>query len=135
MPLALWDQSYSVGVDSIDTQHRALFDAINDLHAAMIRGKEVEVTGRLLKDLLAYTRSHFVSEESMLAKAAYPQLKAHSEIHRKLTNEIAGYIQRFEKGEAALSVHLIGFLRNWLTNHIQREDRAYSGWVLQRGYR
>jgi hemerythrin-like metal-binding protein len=134
MPLIAWDQSYSVGVKLIDTQHSELFDALNDLHAAMIQGKQKETTSRLLKDLIAYTRGHFTSEEAMLARSGYPQLDAHRQRHRELTEEVEGYVQRFEKGEAALSVHLIGFLRNWLTNHIQREDRAYSGWVMQRGF-
>lgn len=135
MPLVSWDQSYSVGVQVIDTQHSTLFDALNDLHAAMIHGKQKDVTDRLLRDLVAYTKSHFASEEFMLAKTGYPQLEAHRQRHRELTEEVAGYVKRFERGEAALSVHLIGFLRDWLTNHIRREDRAYSGWVLQRGIR
>jgi hemerythrin len=135
MQLVSWNQSYSVGVKVIDTQHSTLFDALNDLHAAMIHGKQNDVTDRLLRDFVAYIKSHFASEEFMLARTGYPQLEAHRQRHRELTEEVAGYVKRIEHGEAPLSVHLIGFLRNWLTNHIQREDRAYSGWVLEHGIR
>jgi hemerythrin len=30
---------------------------------------------------------------------------------------------------------LLNFLRDWLTNHIQKEDRQYSSWLNQRGIR
>ena len=62
----------------------------------------------------------------MLAKARYPGLGEHQMKHQKLTTEVAEYAERYKRGEAALSVHLINFLRDWLTSHILREDRAYS---------
>lgn len=135
MALLTWDTSFSVGVRSIDDQHAALFDSLNELHAAMLKGQEKSVTGRLLEDLLAYTRSHFSAEELMLAKAKYPDLSEHCAKHRNLTAQVAQYAERFKRGEAALSVHLIHFLRDWLTNHILREDRAYSAWIIQAGMR
>jgi hemerythrin len=133
MALLTFDKTYSVGIQSIDDQHAFLFDSLNELHAAILKGQEKSVTARLLDDLLAYTRSHFSAEESMLAKARYPGLVEHHAIHLKLTVQVADYAQRFKRGEAAVSVHLVTFLRDWLTNHILREDRAYGGWLTQAG--
>jgi hemerythrin-like metal-binding protein len=133
--LLTWDQSFSVGIRSIDDQHAALFDSLNELHAAMMKGREKLVTGRLLEDLLAYTRGHFSAEELMLAKAKYPDLAEHCAKHQNLAAQVAEYAERSKRGEAALSVPLIHFLRDWLTNHIQHEDRAYSSWLLQAGMR
>jgi hemerythrin len=135
MAVMTWTNEYSVGISSIDNQHAGLFDSLNELHAAMLKGQEKSVTGSLLQDLLAYTRSHFSAEESMLAKAKYPDLAAHRLNHQKLTAEVAEYVERYKRGEAALSVHLIHFLRDWLTQHILREDRAYSAWLTQAGLR
>jgi hemerythrin len=135
MALLTFDKTYSVGIQSIDDQHSSLFDSLNELHAAMLKGQEKSVTGRLLDDLLAYTRSHFSAEESMLARARYPGLAEHHAVHLKLTSQVADYAERHRRGEAALSVHLITFLRDWLTSHIMREDRAYSGWLMQAGIR
>jgi hemerythrin len=131
MALLIFDKTYSVGIQSIDDQHSSLFDSLNELHSAMLKGQEKSVIGRLLDDLLAYRRSHFSAEESMLAKVRYPGLVEHRAIHLKLTAQVADYAERYKRGEAALSVHLINFLRDWLTNHILREDRAYSGWLMQ----
>jgi len=135
MALLTFDKTYSVGIQSMDDQHSSLFDSLNELHSAMLKGQEKSVIGHLLDDLLAYTRSHFSAEESMLAKVRYPGLVEHHAIHLKLTAQVADYAERYKRGEAALSVHLINFLRDWLTNHILREDRAYSGWLMQSGVR
>lgn len=135
MALLSWDKRYSVGVESLDGQHASLFQSLNELHSAMLQGKANDVTGELLRDLIAYTRNHFSSEESLLSRTGYPGLQQHRRLHQELTKQVAGYLGRFERGEAALSVHLMSFLRDWLTNHIMREDRAYSAWLLQRGVR
>ena len=133
MALLTFDKTYSVGIQFVDDQHARLFDTLNELHAAMLKGQVKAVAGRLLQDLLAYTRSHFSAEEAMLAKAKYPGLGEHQSKHRKLTAQVADYVERYKRGEAALSVHLINFLRDWLTSHILREDRAYSAWLSRAG--
>jgi len=135
MALLVWNNAYSVGIQSLDDQHAAIFDSLNELHAAMLKKQENLVMGRLLQDLLAYTQRHFSAEESLLAKAQYPGLAEHRAKHQILTAQVAGYAERFKRGEAALSVHLIDFIRSWLTSHILREDRAYGGWLTQAGVR
>ena len=135
MALMTWDNTYSVGIKSLDDQHAGLFDSLNELHAAMLKGQAKSVIGPLLEDLLAYTRSHFSAEELMLARARYPDLAAHRLKHQNLTSQVAEYAERYKRGEAAISVHLIQFLRDWLAEHILREDRAYSGWLAQASLR
>jgi hemerythrin len=132
MPLFTWNDSYSVGISSIDGQHRKLFDTMNEPHASMSKGTARETTGRLLQDLLAYTRTHFSNEEAMLANVGYPQLDQHRQLHRVMTGRVAEFSARFRRGDAALSVHMLTFLRDWLSDHILREDRSYSGWLAQR---
>jgi hemerythrin len=135
MALLSWNSTYSVGVASIDAQHMSLFDSLNELHTAMLHGKAKTVTGGLLRNLLAYTRDHFSSEEALLARTGFPDLAQHRRHHRELTQQVAGYVERFDRGEAALSIHLMTFLREWLANHILREDRAYTAWLVQHGIR
>jgi len=81
---------------------------------------------------VAYTRDHFSAEEEMMARAAYPGLAEHQTRHRDLTSKVERYVARFERGEIALNAHLLHFLRDWLTNHIQKEDLAYSPCMLAR---
>ena len=135
MSLLTFNKTWSVGIQSIDDQHAVLFEVLNELHAAMLKGQANAVIGRLLLDLLAYTRSHFATEELMLAKAKYPALAEHHTKHQALTAQVAEYAERYKRGEAALSMHLVTFLRDWLMQHILREARAYSAWLTQAGIR
>ena len=133
MALLTWDNKYSVGVKSIDGQHSVLFGLINDLHAAMLKGEAQNVAGPLLKKLADYTQTHFSEEERMMAASKYPDLVAHKAKHQELLRKVGEFAARFERNEVTLTLDLMNFLRDWLTNHIQKVDHAYSPWMTQHG--
>ena len=135
MPLIQWNDYFSVGVRTIDSQHKKLVDTLNELHDAMLGGQARHVTGPILERLLQYTRDHFSAEEVMMASAAYPGLAEHKLLHLDLTRQVEGYIARFQHGEITLNLHLMHFLRDWLTQHILREDRNYAPALHARGLR
>ena len=134
MALLTWDDNrYSVGVKSIDGQHPVLFGLINDLHDAMLKGQAQSQTGPLLRKLADYTQTHFTAEEKMMAEANYPGLADHKIKHRDLMKQVQEFSSRLEKGEIALTLDLMNFLRDWLTNHIQKVDHDYTPWMNQHG--
>ena len=135
MALFTWKNAYSVGIVSLDKQHMSLFDSLNELHKAMLQGKAKEVTGTLIRNLLAYTREHFSAEEAMLVKASFPDLAKHRRRHSEFTQQIVGFLDRFEKGDLSLNVELLNVLRDWLANHIMREDHSYTACLAQRNIR
>lgn len=134
MPILEWDTSqYSVGVKAIDGQHSVLFGLINELHGAMMSGKGQTMTGPLLRKLADYTQVHFTAEEKMMMAARYPGLTDHQAKHRDLIEQVQVFVARFERGEIALSLDLMNFLSDWLTNHIQKVDREYGPWLNEHG--
>jgi len=135
MPLVVWSDKLSVGIKNIDEQHTVLFDTINELHAAMIKGQARTIVGELLARLLTYTRNHFSDEERMLESSGYPDLPQHRELHRNLTKQVEDYIARFQSGDLTLSTDLAGFLSDWLKKHIQGTDQLYGPYMNQRGVR
>lgn len=135
MALVVWSDKLSVGVKAIDEQHTILFDTINDLHAAMMKGQARTIIGELLCRLLTYTRNHFTDEERMMEAAGYPDLPQHRILHRNLTKQVEDYIARFEKGDLTLSTELAGFLSDWLKKHIQATDQSYGPCMNQHGIR
>jgi hemerythrin len=126
MPLLAWSSKYSVGVEEMDRQHRVLFNMLNDLHSAMMSGKAQSMTGDLLQKLVEYTRKHFAAEEAMLAAAGYSGLALHRIKHRDLMKQVDEYAERYKRGEIAVNVQLMNFLRDWLTTHIQKTDCEYG---------
>ncbi len=133
--LITWSDKFSVGVAAIDAQHSVLVDTLNELHDAMLTGQAKGMTEPLLRNLLAYTRNHFSAEEAMMARAGYPGLEEHRIRHRDLTRQVEGYVARFERGEATVNLHLMHFLRDWLTHHILEEDRDYGPCLNAHGMR
>jgi hemerythrin len=135
MALMEWSSNFSVGVKAIDEQHKGLVETLNALHSAMLSGQTKTTTGPLLTKLAKYTKDHFTAEEAMLKRTRYPGYTAHHAKHIDLSRQVEQYVKRFESGEITLSVHLMTFLRDWLTTHIQKEDRDYGPWLWEHGIR
>lgn len=133
MAFVTWSDKLSVGVKSIDDQHTVLFETLNELHAAMMKGQARTITGPLLRKLVGYTRDHFASEEEAMARTSYPDLVEHRTKHRDLTKEVEEYVTRFDKGDITLSVDLLNFLSDWLSVHIKVEDHKYGPWLREHG--
>ncbi len=135
MAFLTWSDKLSVGVETLDNQHKVLIETLNDLHAAMMKGQARSVAGKILNSLVEYTRDHFASEEAMMESAQYPALPAHRLMHRELTKQVEEYVGRYEKGDITLGVHLLTFLSDWLTKHIQGEDQKYGPCLNEHGIR
>ena len=133
MALLEWSSRFSVGVKTIDAQHEGLFAIVNELHTAMLKHQAQSVTGGLLGKLVKYTRDHFAFEERAMAAAAYPGLALHRTHHQDLTRQVGEFMARYQRGDVAINIELLRFLSQWLTKHIQHEDKEYGPWLNQRG--
>jgi len=134
MALFTWnDRKYSVGVRELDGQHRQLVDTLNQLYDGMTSGQAKTVTGPLLEKLVDYTRQHFAAEERLMTTARYPQVDQQKTEHVKLTRQVEEFVGRYNRGEIALNVSLLNFLRDWLTTHIVQEDKKYGPWLNKAG--
>ncbi len=132
MALMTWNKELSVEVESIDQRYSVLVATLNELYVATMKGQSRDLSGQLLRRLVASTRAFCSAEESILAKAKYSKLELHQAEHVELTRKVERYVTRFEQGDNPLSLHLFNFLRDWLTKHVQEEqlERAHG---LQHG--
>lgn len=121
-----WDDKYSVGIESIDDDHRKLFHLINQFETAIRYHTGETFEKQALNDLLDYTRYHFDREEKMLEENGYADIAAHKDEHQKMIAKVDEFFNDYkERGHAALE-EAPGFLRDWLINHINGTDQAYS---------
>lgn len=124
--LMRWSDDLSVGVTTVDNQHRKLVDLVNRLHAALMRGAaNTEATG-ILNELVQYTVTHFKYEEEIHQRTGYPEAAAHKASHEQLVARIGELMKGLEAGTAAIGVDLMEFLKHWLINHIQKEDKRFG---------
>ncbi|MGE4504933.1 MAG: bacteriohemerythrin [Desulfovibrionaceae bacterium] len=133
--LISWGGKLVLGVQEIDRQHRRLVDLVNALYSGMRSGKAGDVMGELLSQLVEYTVYHFDHEEKLFAKHGYPEAKAHHEVHEKLKAQVGDFVGKYQSGKAEVSMDLMIFLRDWLTDHIMRTDRRYAPFLKEHGER
>lgn len=127
MPLMEWTDKLSVGIARFDAEHRRLVDMVNDLFDAVQGGRGREALGDILDDLITYTETHFSNEEAALRECTFPDVEAHVEEHRLLTEQVREIRRKYLSGPSAtLSMEVMNFLKNWLIKHIQGSDRRYT---------
>ena len=56
-------------------------------------------------------------------------LNEHREKHQELSAKVAEFVSRHKEGDATICIPLLRFMRDWLTNHMQTEDREYVPWL------
>ncbi len=131
MAFMTWNDSYSVGMKTIDQQHAGLFAMVNELHTAMMTGQAKNVVGSLLEKLVKYTVEHFDYEERVMQAAEFPDLATHRAHHVNLKQQVDDFMARYKRGDGAVNIELLRFLSDWLTKHIQREDKQYSPFLTR----
>ena len=87
-----------------------------------------------LESLLAYTQQHFAEEEAMMARAAFPDLASHKELHTRLLASASKLAQDYLKEQSTeRGERLANFLKGWLSGHILGVDKSYSPYLLEKG--
>jgi hemerythrin len=133
MALMEWSDNLSVKVTQIDEQHKKLVGMLNDLHDAMKQGKGSDVTGKILDGLIEYVATHFANEEKIMKDNAYPEYLKHKKEHDALTNQALELQKQFQNGKPVLTVELMKFLKDWLSNHILGTDKKYGPYLNSKG--
>ena len=74
-----WNDTYSVQVREIDSQHKKLFEITNHFHEAMKTGADDDVIYETLNSLIKYVEEHFREydnlDEVLDAEKDYPLRK------------------------------------------------------------
>ncbi len=133
MAIFTWGEKFFVGIQSIDRQHEKLVDYINRLHDGMLTGAGEEVLGPILNGLINYTDSHFKYEEQLFRLHDYPASEEHFAHHKKLVEQVLKFKNDFDNGDADITNEMMNFLKDWLMDHILKEDKKYSPFFLEKG--
>ena len=132
-PLVTWNESWMVGVQEIDAQHKHLVSLLNQLHQALSQGKGKDVLGGILDSLVRYTKAHFAAEERLMQQCGYPDIVAHQQTHVQLTDKVLYFQRSFQSGQVAMGVEIMQFLGSWLQGHIRGTDKKYAPFLHAKG--
>lgn len=134
--LAKWsDEKLSVYVRGLDHQHMYLVNTLNSLYRSTVIGESEKVLNTILKRLVDYTKFHFRSEEILMDKYNYPQDKflRHQREHNAFVKTVTRFKEKYDAGEADLTLDVFKFLATWIINHVAGTDRDYGLYFLQIG--
>ncbi|WP_394524462.1 bacteriohemerythrin [Lacrimispora sp. JR3] len=112
------------GNQLIDTEHRQLIDAVNNLLAACATGKGRSELATITKFLQDYTAKHFSDEEKLQVQSKYPDYVNHRRYHEDFKKVVAEICRKLDKDgpTVALVGEVNSTIAGWLINHIKKED-------------
>jgi len=117
-----WKDSYSVGVEAVDHEHRELIDLMNRLHAALASDRPEEEVSRVFGDLFRAISSHFALEERFMRERGYDQVDQHKADHERLLDELRDIMDEYLDGEGHSVERLTASVEAWFTNHFKTHD-------------
>ena len=132
-----WTDALNTGVAEIDDQHMILVHTLNEASEKLARDASAEVLGQITQDLLSYALYHVETEEELMHDLGYRHESAdaaaqHLEQHRAFSAKVVGIRENLKAGILIAPADLIGFLNDWLVNHIQHTDKKLAAFILGR---
>ena len=131
MESLVWSEEYSVGVHSLDEQHKRLIGFINTLNKS--DGVSSEELHGILNDMATYAREHLDYEEKLLNENGYPEKEKHSKLHNEFMDALSEYSLEVIEDNAAVMSELRLFLEDWWQHHILEEDMKYKAFFEEIG--
>ena len=80
----------------------------------------------MLKKVVNYAQAHFVYEESLFTGNEYELSEQHIASHRNIEGKLSILKEKADEPDFDVSDELMMFLKDWLNNHILKEDMGYS---------
>ena len=127
-----WDEfNLSLGISTIDDQHKKLFALINKIWDAG-EASELHDLEKIVSELKDYTVYHFSAEIEYMSQLDYPKIDEHKKKHNEFVDKVLEYEEMTKKDGITPkeeSVLMFNYLVNWLSTHIDKTDREYSNFI------
>jgi hemerythrin-like metal-binding protein len=122
-----WDDSFAIGIEAIDNQHKKIFEHLLALENSVIKRDPWHILRFFVAQLSEYMQFHLAVEEALLEIVGYPDRSAHGDSHAKLVAQIASLEEKLKTNANGES--LVGFFEDWFIRHVLSSDRDYASFV------
>ena len=123
----VFTNEFVTGIDLIDEEHKKLFGIIGKVHEAIqseLLHDKFDVILDILGELKEYTQVHFSDEENYMREIGYDGLPYQEMLHQKFIDKINELdLDDVDDNQEEYLYDFLGFLQNWLVNHILRVDK------------
>lgn len=125
-----WKDEYSVGVASIDQQHKKLFDMGQAMSDLVTHHGDEDIYDELItmfNDLADYTKVHFTHEENLMASVNYEGLDNHIIEHQRFIDKINDLdLTTIDEDQGKFAMSLLKTIATWIFKHITGDDFKYK---------
>ena len=133
----IWSDAFVTGVREIDEQHRILVNTLNEANARLAENPSLEFLAQITRDLLSYALYHFETEEKLMQEYGYREeraadAEAHLQQHRSFSAKVVAVRDGLKGGTPIAREDLLGFLNDWLVNHILNTDKKLGAHIVAR---
>jgi len=117
-----WSDELTIGIDSVDAEHRQLITLVGRAETARLDGN-IRAAVRLLRQFLGEFDRHFDKELRLLSSLTSAQLAQRRSEH--LTSQAVVLAHPLGADDVQLIEQVTSYARAWLTDHIVRQDLPY----------
>lgn len=126
-----WRSTLSIGVDTIDNQHKELLVRFDSLLTSCQNGSGIEELKKLLTFLEDYVHTHFNDEEALQKLHRYPEYESHKAEHVYFIGQLKK-LKEDVQGQGYATHHVVetnNMLLKWLLNHISKVDMELGRFI------
>src|ERR1700674_1001634 len=118
MAVFIWNEKFSVGMKSMDDQHKYFLNLLNNLDDEIQRKNGDETVHTAINSLSAYGMLHFRAEEKILFTCGYPETEHQRQEHSFFVMQVKEMEASYLDGNLSRLGSIASFLRDWFINHI-----------------
>ena len=122
MSLIEWKDEFDLGIEEVDSEHRALIALINALHDAMYAGAGRGDIVEGISEIYTLVASHFQREEAFMRETRYMAYAEHKEDHEVLLDDLREILDQVRSGGGYAEARLSSDLQYWFAEHFRTHD-------------
>lgn len=122
-----WSDRFSVGVMSVDHEHRELIELINGFQRKIAEDDSVDTKLEYLGETYAKISAHFALEEKIMRDSEYERYDDHKADHERLLDQLRDIMDATEDEQEIDNDTLGAQLENWFSRHFHEMDAHLHG--------
>ena len=122
-----WKEEYYMGVESLDEQHKELFEIANRIYSLLKNELILDKYNRIIEiidELKNYTMNHFQAEEEYMKSIGYKRFLSQKAAHNEFLEKMNSIdVEKIDNGHNEYLIGILDFVCDWLAQHIIKEDK------------
>ena len=122
-----WNDSFLIGIEELDHEHRVLIDDINRLHDELAGKEKKPEIEKCLGEIYVHMQAHFALEEHVMKEHQYTFFEEHRREHEEFLESFTDCMLQFLNGADISAKNPIEVcLKQWVVDHITTSDKKMA---------